>query len=379
MKVIVAGDFSQKNRIDAVVRSRKYGLLFDDIREIVESADYSLVNFEFPIILSGTSPRPIVKNGPNLNGSIEAVHAVKYAGFKCCTLANNHILDQGEKCCIDTITQLESNGIDTVGAGANLEDAGRVLYKKIKGETIAIINCCEHEFSLATNISSGANPLNSIGQYYKITEAKKNADYVLVVVHGGPEHFQLPTPRMQKTYRFFVDVGADAVVNGHQHCFSGYEIYNGKPIVYGVGNLCFDNPSKVNEPWNKGYMVMLNFTERGTKIDSLYPYSQCDNHLGVHLLKDSSSFYKEISILNSIIASETSLKEKVEEYYTFTTKSFLSDYEPYGNRIMNKLYRCHLLPSFFSQRRLLNILNHIECESHLEKQIFGFKSLIKNK
>ena len=51
-----------------------------------------------------------------------------------------------------------------------------------------------------------------------VEEAKKKADFVLVIVHGGSEHFQLPTPRMQATYRFFVDAGADAVVNHHQHC-----------------------------------------------------------------------------------------------------------------------------------------------------------------
>lgn len=376
MKVLVAGDFSQKNRIDEVVRNNHYGLLFDDIRNIVYSADYSLVNFEFPIILRGTRPEPINKNGPNLKGTTEAVDAVKYAGFKCCTLANNHILDQGEQCCVDTRNQLEGNGIDTVGAGANLNDAERILYKSINGETIAIINCCEHEFSIATENSAGANPLNPIRQHYAIIDARKHADYVLIVVHGGPEHFQLPTPRMQETYRFFIDSGADAVVNAHQHCFSGFELYNGKPVLYGLGNLCFDNPSKKCEPWNKGYMVMLNFTKQGIKVESLYPYSQCDEQLGVHLLTESRFFYEEISLLNSIISSKSLLKEKVEEYYKVATKSFLSDYEPYGNRIANKLYRCRLLPSFFSQKRLLNLLNHIECESHLEKQIYGFKSLI---
>ena len=377
MKVLVAGDFSQKNRIDAVVRNRDYGLLFDDIRNIVASADYSLVNFEFPIVLKEKSPVPIKKNGPNLKGTVEAIDAVQYAGFKCCTLANNHILDQGEQCCIDTKNQLEGCGVDTVGAGVNLEEAGRPLYKSINGETIAIINCCEHEFSIATENSAGANPLNPIKQYYSIIDARNNADYVLIVVHGGPEHFQLPTPRMQEMYRFFIDSGADAVVNGHQHCFSGFELYNGKPIVYGLGNLCFDNPSKICEPWNRGYMVMLSFSEAESKIEKLYPYSQCDEKLGVHLLSEQQTFRENIEHLNSVIASKSLLSKEVEDYYHSVTESFLSDYEPYGNnRIANKLYRCHLLPSFFSQKRLLNLLNHIECESHLEKQIYGFKSLI---
>lgn len=147
-----------------------------------------------------------------------------------CTLANNHILDQGEQCCLDTKRELEKAGIDTVGVGHNIGEAGIILYKQINGETLAIINCCEHEFSIATESSAGANPINPIQQYYKVQEARQNADYVLVIVHGSHEHYQLPSPQMQEIFRFYIDAGADAVVNGHQHCYSGYEEYKGKPI-----------------------------------------------------------------------------------------------------------------------------------------------------
>ena len=42
---------------------------------------------------------------------------------------------------------------------------------------------------------------------------------------------------MKETYRFFVDCGADAVINHHQHCYSGYEYYKDKFICYGLGNF----------------------------------------------------------------------------------------------------------------------------------------------
>lgn len=79
-----------------------------------------------------------------------------------------------------------------------------------------------------------------------------------MIVHGGVEHHQYPTKRMVQTYRFFVDAGADAVINHHQHCPCGYEIYNGKPIYYGLGNFCFDWDGKRDSMWNVGYMVALN-------------------------------------------------------------------------------------------------------------------------
>lgn len=81
-------------------------------------------------------------------------------------------------------------GIDTVGAGKNLKEASKVFYKQIGDQLLAVINCCEHEFSIATEHEAGANPLNLIQQYYQIKEAREKADNVLVIVHGGHEHFQ---------------------------------------------------------------------------------------------------------------------------------------------------------------------------------------------
>ena len=95
-----------------------------------------------------------------------------------------------------TIAQLKAQNMDYVGGGLDHNEAHETLYKTIGGETFAFINCCEHEFSIATEQSGGSNPLNPVMQWYAITEAKQKADHVIVIVHGGPEHYSLPTPRM---------------------------------------------------------------------------------------------------------------------------------------------------------------------------------------
>ncbi|MCF2660296.1 CapA family protein [Parabacteroides distasonis] len=375
-KILIAGDFCQEYRVDGIVKEKRFGELFDEVKPIIESVDYSIVNFEFPIILDKNTAMPIPKCGPNLQGTIEAVDAVKYVGFKCCTLANNHILDQGEQCCIDTKLSLEQAGIDTVGVGCNLSEASDVLYKVINGETIAIINCCEHEFSIATESEAGANPLNPICQYYAIQEAKKQADYVLVIVHGGHEYFQLPSPRMQETYRFFIGAGADAVINHHQHCYSGYEVYNGKPIFYGLGNFCFDAPKMRNDIWNEGYMVIISFDKQKIACE-IIPYTQCNEKASVELVKDRTLFDKNIEKLNAIIQDPKELKKNVDEYYRSTASGMLLMHQPYENRILNKLYRMHLLPSLVSRQKYLKLLNYIYCEAHHDKHVFAFKQLFR--
>lgn len=370
MKIIVAGDFCPRERV-AQNFAKGDNHAIEELQPVFASADYSIVNLECPIT-KGTE-KPIIKNGPNLYADVHTIDALKQIGTSCVTLANNHFRDYGDEGVLNTLSELLRYDIDHVGGGKNLSDAAAVLYKTIGKETLAIINCCEHEFSIATEKHSGSNPLNPIQQYYAIQETKQKADYVLVIVHGGIEHYQLPTPRMQETYRFFIDAGADAVVNHHQHCYSGYEIYKGRPIFYGLGNLCFDNASKRCSIWNEGYMVELTFGKNRVGY-LLIPYHQCDEEPKVVLCNDVErrEFEKCIDKLNIIIANSIELNTKYEDLKRSTRQKYRSYIEPYKSRLMRFLFRKHLLPSIM--RRKYVILNNIvQCESHRERLLDAIK------
>lgn len=182
MKILIAGDFVPRNRLAPIVERGDYEAIFGEVTEIVRSADYALVNFESPVTEQGD--KPITKFGPCLRCSPKAVDAIRYAGFTCATLANNHIRDYGDSGVRRTMDRLRQQGIDFVGAGENLDAAAKVHYVERKGETLAVINCCEHEFTLATDERYGANPLDPVKQFYAIQEARTRADHVVVIVHG---------------------------------------------------------------------------------------------------------------------------------------------------------------------------------------------------
>lgn len=375
MKVLVAGDFRSSCRTVDFIEKRNYAPIFQEIVPITQSADYSIVNFEAPVTL--LDYRPIPKCGPNLKASVSDVEAVRYAGFNMATLANNHILDYGGQGLLDTVETCKKYNINTVGVGNNLQQASKIFYREIAGKTLAIINCCEHEFSIATDNSAGANPLNPIQQYYQIKEARQNANYVLVIVHGGHEHYQLPSLRMQETYRFFIDAGADAVVNHHQHCFSGYEYYNAKPIVYGLGNFCYDADNCRNSMWNEGYMAMLNVNEDNISLETI-PYIQNNDVAGVFILKDRNGFDHKINELNNIIANRQTLIKKQKDYYQSQCHITSIKLEPYTNRILKALRMRNLIPSMLSHRKITEIQNIVECESHRDKLSYVIhQSIIK--
>src|SRR5690606_34911013 len=119
---------------------------------------------------------------------------------------------------------------------------------------IAIINIAENEWASATDTSAGANGMDLIDDVKSIQEAKSQSDFVLVIVHGGHEYYNLPSLRMQKQYRFYIDNGADLVVGHHSHCISGMETYKNKKIYYSLGNFLFTKPS-VFKGWYNGLIL----------------------------------------------------------------------------------------------------------------------------
>ncbi len=372
IKILIAGDFCPKDRVASRIGTPTSGEILHDMEPIIKSCDLAIVNLECPLVTSET--QPIVKEGPSLKSIPDAANLLKDSGFSLATMANNHILDYGEVGLTDTINALKKADISRVGAGINSEDAKRVYYFRKNSKTIAIINCCEHEFSIATDNSAGANPLNPVQQWYDINEAKRHADYVIVIVHGGHEHYSLPSPRMQETYRFFIDAGADAVINHHQHCYSGYEVYNGRPIFYGLGNFCFDWEGKRDSKWNYGYMVELHFDT--TIRFTLYPYEQCNKTPDIRLLnfKEKKQIEQNIQALNAIIKSPSQLQAEHNKWIRQDERNWLISIFGARNRYIQALMRHGYLPFGKNQNKIKALLNKVTCESHRDKLIQVLKA-----
>lgn len=378
MKIIIAGDYAPvRRRLKEQIDNGRYSEILGHVKPILSAVDLAILNFETPIA-NPCATKPIIKYGPNLYTVPNAMTALKWAGFNLITLANNHILDYGEIGLSNVLKEADKNAIKTVGAGKDIESASQPFIYSSKNVKIAIINCCEHEFSIASENSGGANPLNPINQFYAIKEAKQQADFVFVITHGGHEHFQLPSLRMQQTYRFFIDAGADLVVNHHQHCYSGYEEYNGKRIYYGLGNFCFDTYGAENRPlWTSGFLLDIEINQGKLNYKEI-PLCQYSETPTVEILTNTKDFFESFNQLSKTISSPTLLKEKLEEYYSSSCKSILSLMEPYSSRITKALYSRGLLPTTLKGRKIPIAMNIIDCESHLDKLKYALCQKMKS-
>ena len=376
INIIFTGDFCPIGRVEKFCLNNEFEKIYGNALPILKDKDLSITNLECPLTKKFN---PIKKTGPNLIAVPECIDALKFGGFDIVSLANNHVLDQDEKGLRDTLQICKESGLKTVGAGENLVAAMRPLLVTIKDKKIAILNFAEHEFSIATQNSAGTAPLNPIKNYYQILEAKRASDIVIIIIHGGNEHYPLPSPRMVETYRFFADLSVTAIIGHHTHCPSGLEIYNGVPIFYSLGNFIFDWEKMKFKSWYEGYFIKLTIAEKKVKNIALIPYFQFQNDPGLQLRDEdeSAKFLEKIEEYSSIIQDSDSLENKWISFCKSQKVNYLSRLLSL-NIVQRQLLKRNLLTKFFlKKKRLITLLNIFRCQAHRDvlveivKQEFG--------
>lgn len=355
MKILIAGDLVINSPYNAAkMIDQKLVLLF-------EQSDYNIVNLEAPVT---DLKRKALKYGPNLKANREStLNVLKSLRVDAVTLANNHMLDYGEQGVADTLQFFREKNIATVGVGMNISEASKTLYINTKEGKIAIINFAENEYSAATAKKAGFNPINVIDNAYQIQEARQLADFVIIIIHGGHEYYNLPSPRMQKQYRFYAEQGADLVVAHHSHCISGNEVHKGVPIYYSLGNFLFTmNSAQAN--WYNGLIleVVIEYKKLTTK---LHIVNQTKENFRLSLSEDSSIFDR-ISEFNQIIADVDLVQSSWCEYVEKQTKIYLNYWSPLSmirNRYLRTVLR-RLNINLTSNEGLALYLNLMRCEAH---------------
>lgn len=363
MKIIIAGDF--------VITDDYEGkdLVDYSIEKLFLEADYSLINLEAPV--TGSNPaNKILKTGPHLQTTGNSVlPTLKTLNVDLVTLANNHILDYGEKGLSDTLEFCQNNNIDSIGAGKNKNLANTAKRIDLGDRKISIINFAENEWASATEKTAGANPMDLIDNVKLIQEEKEVSDLIFVIVHGGHEYYNLPSPRMQKQYRFYVDNGADIVVGHHTHCISGYEIYKDAPIFYSLGNFLFTIPSRYTD-WYQGIVLEV-LIDKNYKLKTKPIFvTQNRNDFMLSIVKDKQAqeLQNKFQDYSSIIQNEKLLYESWKEFVKSKSKYYIKIWSPFAyinNKYIKAIFN-KLGFKFKNPKAQAKYLNLMRCEAHYD-------------
>ena len=339
--------------------------LFNDLLVEFEKADLTVVNLECPLIRKES---PILKSGPVLGANSASINGIKNAHVQVVGLANNHIMDHGAEGLKNTISTCRNAGLAVVGAGKDLNEAQKILIYTVKDLRIAIFACAEHEFSIATNDSSGANPLNLIEYVRSIKRHRDEFDYLIVLLHGGREHYPYPSPEMQHKCRFMIEEGANAVICQHSHCPGCYENYVGGHIVYGQGNLIFDAQSYPRESWYRGYLVDISVKSDKTSTMNIIPYIQSNDKVGARGMpeEEERDFIRYLQQQSAPIKDIDFVERKWKAFCDDNRYLYFSYLRGHSRlfRVLNRYI--HFSDIFYSRHALAALLNAVRCETHRE-------------
>ncbi|HHW49573.1 MAG TPA: CapA family protein [Clostridiaceae bacterium] len=274
LRITAVGDIMLGRGVGSRLEKEGKGYIyaFEKVADILKEGDIVFGNLEGPITDRTHSLTAISKENKVgkyvLKNKVAAFEAIKYAGFNLLSLANNHILDYYDKGLFDTFEILDQNGIAYSGAGRNLEEAREAAIVEKNGIKIGLLSYTD----MAEVVYSGNPSISFIAgenkagvaprkiEYIRedIGKVRNNVDLLIISLHWGIEESFKVSPEQVEFAHELIDLGADVILGHHPHQFQGIEIYNGKPIMYSLGNFIFDQ----NDPENQeAFIVNLDYKD----------------------------------------------------------------------------------------------------------------------
>ena len=209
------------------------------MREYLSGADLTIANFENPVIRDSVYH----PDATTFTGDLRLMPVLEQAGIDGLTLGNNHILDAGTTGLDETMGHLDDAGIAHAGAGMDLAEAREPMIFDVGDTKIGVLSYLDvpsYEWAWATKAAPGTAPLVQGVMEEDIRRLREEVDLIVVMPHWGVEYMATPEPQQVDLAHAAIDAGADIFIGGHAHWPKGIEMYQGKPIYYGVGNFLLD-------------------------------------------------------------------------------------------------------------------------------------------
>jgi poly-gamma-glutamate synthesis protein (capsule biosynthesis protein) len=227
--------------------------LFSKIRPYVRRADVPLCHVETPMTGAAPTGYPVFNTPPEL------ATAIRQTGWRVCSTAATHTLDQGQTGVNGTIRALDRAGVLHTGSFASAAAQRTPLIMTAKGVSVAFLSYTEltngipspHPWSVnradASRILADAHRARTAG-----------AKVVIVNLHWGDEDVVAPSGfQLQLAKRLTRSPDITAIVGQHVHVVQPIRTINGKLVVFGEGNLISNQTSACCPTASQDGMIAL--------------------------------------------------------------------------------------------------------------------------
>jgi poly-gamma-glutamate capsule biosynthesis protein CapA/YwtB (metallophosphatase superfamily) len=229
-----------------------YPYIWGDVLAVLDQTapDLRIINLETAVTRRGT---PWPGKGIQYRMHPDNIACLTAAHIDCCVLANNHVLDWGYAGLEETLMTLSKAGLTTVGAGADQAAAqSPAIFPLPESGRILIFAWGTHSSGIpaawaAGTEKPGVNVLEDFSDYTagRIAETvqahRRPGDRVVVSLHwGGNWGYGIPEVHIRFAHALIDASGVDLVYGHSSHHPLGIEVYRGRPVLYGCGDLIDD-------------------------------------------------------------------------------------------------------------------------------------------
>lgn len=246
-------------------------LIADEVLDFLHSGSHVIANVEGPLVEQPTNrtTEGVVQLMHTMNP--KAIRVLEKMHADIWNICNNHIMDAGEEGIRQTLMHAASHQVRTLGAGMDIEAASRPLILEEAGGIGLISVGYQRGCKPAGPQKAGCfdwRDFDRIGE--RIRQIKDHCRWCIIVSHGGEEFTALPSPYTRDRYLRYLEMGADMIVCHHPHVPMNYEIVDGKPIFYSLGNFIFDTDyQRAQFHTEDGIVLKLNLTETDWSFEAL--------------------------------------------------------------------------------------------------------------
>jgi len=303
VSILVASDWAPIRAFDPVIR-RDPAAVYGDMLPVLRAADLRIVNCE--CALTGAS-ESVWKSGAVFKGLPAHAAGLTAVPFEVACLANNHVFDYGLRGFRETLGVLRRNGVLTVGAGLDPEEARAPLTVDVGGTPISIVNFSEGEDLTAVRSGAGVCGWEIERLIPLVRKLKKRGHLVIAVGHAGLEYVPFVPPYVVDAFRALADAGADCVVGHHPHVPQGLEKRKGRLIAYSLGNFVFFQPTDLTYR-RTGYCLTVRFRGGALVSHRLHPYRITDAGLRKLPVREEKSFLKKVDRISASLKTPESVR-----------------------------------------------------------------------
>ncbi len=214
-----------------------YSKLFANT-EFLKTPDIMFANLEGPVSDQGKDKRNLY----SFRMDPKSLIALKDSGIDVVSFANNHVGDYGRPAFEDTLKRLRDTGILSCGAGMNRAEAETpaiVVQNNFKVGYLCFSDVGPADME-ATDSTSGILLASNPRFDEIIKNAATKVDALIVSFHFGEEYEQIHNGPQEALAKKAINDGAVMIVGHHPHVPQDIAYYDGKPVLYSLGNFIFD-------------------------------------------------------------------------------------------------------------------------------------------